>query len=359
MQYTRSNKLLTAYSRAQEKWAYEELPSLTGKVAIVTGANSRDGVGYHTAYRLALAGARVYVGARSQQKADGAIKNMLEDSPSLDAALLKPLVMDLSNFHEVQQVARRFLKDEDRLDILVNNAALLPGPVAFDSNGLSLSFATNYLGPFLFTTELVPLLKATAKQDPKNDVRVVIVGSTAHYDVPAGAKFNTLDDFNSLFAKPEDPISYYLHYGYTKREHRSYLHMNATPVRSNCFSQLTVFKVATILFAKELQRKFDVEGVPILVMNPNPGGVASDGSARYLGGRDSDIFREALTPAEGALTILFTAAHPEPVLDRAKYAGAFVLPFGGWKEASQQAQDPALAAQLWEGSEALLKTLLK
>ncbi|KAI0190492.1 short-chain dehydrogenase [Xylaria flabelliformis] len=316
-----------------EKWAYEELPSLTGKVAIVTGANSRDGVGYHTAHRLALAGARVYVGARSQQKADGAIKNMLEDSPSLDAALLKPLVMDLSNFHEVQQVARRFLKDEDRLDILVNNAALLPGPVAFDSNGLSLSFATNYLGPFLFTTELVPLLKATAKQDPKNDVRVVIVGSTTHYDVPAGAKFNNLDDFNSLFAKPEDPMSYYLHYGYTK--------------------------LATILFTKELQRKFNAEGVPILVMNPNPGGVASDGAARYLGGRDSDIFREALTPAEGALTILFTAAHPEPVLDRAKYAGAFVLPFGGWKEASQQAQDPALAAQLWEGSEALLKTLLK
>ncbi|KAI0858794.1 short-chain dehydrogenase [Xylaria cubensis] len=316
-----------------EKWAYEELPSLTGKIAIVTGANSRDGVGYHTAYQLALAGARVYVGARSQQKADEAIKNMLEDSPSLDAALLKPLVMDLSNFRKVQQVARRFLKDEDRLDILVNNAALLPGPVAFDSNGLSLSFATNYLGPFLFTTELVPLLKATAKQDPKNDVRVVIVGSTTHYDVPAGAKFNTLDEFNSLFAKPEDPMSYYLHYGYTK--------------------------LATILFTKELQRKFDAEGVPILVMNPNPGGVASDGAARYLGGRDSDIFREALTPAEGALTILFTAAHPEPVLDRAKYAGAFVLPFGGWKEASQQAQDPALAAQLWEGSEALLKTLLK
>ncbi|KAI0551745.1 short-chain dehydrogenase [Xylaria curta] len=316
-----------------EKWAYEELPSLVGKVAIVTGANSRDGVGYHTAYRLALAGARVYVGARSQQKADGAIKNMLEDSPSLDAALLKPLVMDLANFHEVQQVARRFLKGEDRLDILVNNAALLPGPVAFDSNGLSLSFATNYLGPFLFTTELVPLLKATAKQDPKNDVRVVIVGSTTHYDVPANAKFNTLDDFNSLFAKPEDPMSYYLHYGYTK--------------------------LATILFTKELQRKFDAEGVPILVMNPNPGGVASDGAARYLGSRDSDIFRKALTPAEGALTTLFTAAHPEPALDRAKYAGAFVLPFGGWKEASQQARDPELAAQLWEGSEALLKTLLK
>ncbi|KAI1735004.1 short-chain dehydrogenase [Xylaria scruposa] len=316
-----------------EKWAYEELPSLAGKVAIVTGANSRDGVGYHTAYRLALAGARVYVGARSQQKADGAIKNMLEDSPSLDAALLKPLVMDLSNFREVQQVARRFLKDENRLDILVNNAALLPGPVAFDSNGLSLSFATNYLGPFLFTTELVPLLKVTAKQDPKNDVRVVIVGSTTHYDVPAGAKFNTLDDFNSLFVKPEDPMSYYLHYGYTK--------------------------LATILFTKELQRKFDAEGVPILVMNPNPGGVASDGAARYLGSRDNEVFRKGLTPAEGALTTLFTAAHPEPVLDRAKYAGAFVLPFGGWKEASQQAQDPALAAQLWEGSDALLKTLLK
>ncbi|KAI0451268.1 short-chain dehydrogenase [Xylaria acuta] len=316
-----------------EKWAYEELPSLAGKVAIVTGANSRDGVGYHTAYRLALAGARVYVGARSQEKADGAIKNMLEDSPSLDAALLRPLVLDLCNFGQVQRVARRFLEDEDRLDILVHNAALLPGPVVFDSNGLSLSFATNYLGPFLFTTELLPLLTATAKRDPKNDVRVVVVGSTAHYDVPAGARFSSLDDFNSLFAKPEDPVSYYLHYGYTK--------------------------LATVLFTKELQRKFDAEGVPVLVMNPHPGGVATDGSARYLGGRDGDLFRKALSPADGALTILFAAAHPEPALDRAKYGGAFVLPFGGWKEASEQAQDPAAAAQLWEGGEALLKTILK
>ncbi|KAI0909974.1 short-chain dehydrogenase [Ustulina deusta] len=315
-----------------EKWAYEELPSLAGKVAIVTGANSRDGVGYHTAHRLALAGARVYVGARSQEKADGAIKNMLEDSPSLDAASLRPLVMDLSDFHQVRRVARRFLEDEDRLDILVNNAALLPGPVTFGSNGLSLSFATNYLGPFLFTTELVPLLTATAKQDPKNDVRVVIVGSTAHYDVPAGTRFSSLDDFNTLFAKPEDPMSYYLHYGYTK--------------------------LATILFAKELQRKFDADGVPVLVMSPNPGGVASDGTARYLGGRDNDLFRAALSPADGALTILFAAAHPEPALDRAKYAGAFLLPFGGWKEASDLARDPALAAELWKGSETLLKTLL-
>ncbi|KAI0468715.1 short-chain dehydrogenase [Xylaria cf. heliscus] len=316
-----------------EKWACEELPSLAGKVAIVTGANSRDGVGYHTAYQLALVGARVYIGARNQEKADGAIKNMLEENPSLDPALLRPLVMDMCNFREVQRVARQFLKDEDRLDILVNNAALLPGPVAFDSNGLSLSFATNYLGPFLFTTELMPLLTATAKQDPKSDVRVVIVGSTSHYDVPAGARFSSLDDFNSLFTKPEDPMSYYLHYGYTK--------------------------LATILFTKELQRKFDAEGVPVLVINPNPGGVATDGAARYLGGKDNDIFRGALSPVEGALTILFTAAHPEPALDRAKYAGAFVLPFGGWKEASDQARDPVLAAQLWEAGEALLKTILK
>lgn len=181
--------------------------------------SSRDGVGYHVASQLALKGARVYVGARSQEKADAAIKNMQEDNRSIDAALLKSLIMDLCDFQSVKRAARRVLESEKRLDILVNNAAVLPGPVTLNANGISVSFTTNYLGPFLFTTELLPLLTATAKLSPENDVRVVNVGSTAHYDAPASARFGSLDDFNNAFGSPDDPMSAYLHYGYTKRQY--------------------------------------------------------------------------------------------------------------------------------------------
>jgi NAD(P)-dependent dehydrogenase (short-subunit alcohol dehydrogenase family) len=216
------------------------MPSLNGKLAIVTGAksvkpsgidgeksikltqytspSSRDGIGYHVAYQLVLKGARVYVGARSQEKANTAIKNMLEDNQSIDAALLKPLIMDLCDFQSVQRAARGILESEERLDILVNNAAVLPGPVSFEANGISVSFATNHLGPFLFTTELMPLLTATAKLGPENDVRVVNVGSTAHYDAPASARFGSLNDFNNLFGSPDNPMTAYWHYGYTKCE---------------------------------------------------------------------------------------------------------------------------------------------
>ncbi|KAI1114779.1 short-chain dehydrogenase [Nemania sp. NC0429] len=318
-----------------EKWAYDELPSLEGKVAIVTGANSRDGVGYHVAFQLALKGARVYVGARSQEKADNAIKNMQEDSPSLSAAELKPLVMDLCDFRSVQRAARLVLDSEQRLDILVNNAAVLPlpGPMTLTADGISMPFATNHLGPFLFTIELLPLLTATAKLSPQSDVRIVNVGSTTHYDAPASARFASRDDFNNAFGSADDPMSAYLHYGYTK--------------------------LATMLFTKELQRRFDADGTPVLVTSPHPGGVASDGAARYQGSRDTEAFRSALSPADGALTPLFAAAHPEPALERAKYAGAFLLPFGGWKEASAAARDPELAAQLWSASEALLAEVLR
>jgi NAD(P)-dependent dehydrogenase (short-subunit alcohol dehydrogenase family) len=320
---------------------------------------------------------------------------MLEDSPSLNAAALKPLAADLGNFSDVQRAAREFIAAEDRLDILVNNAAVLPCPVTFDAHGLSVPFGINYLGPFLFTIELVPLLAATAGCDPATDVRVINVGSTAHLDVPAGVQFGSIDDFNNLFGNKGDFTSQYHHYGYTKREYQLILSMpmstlcifsplllllrhlayslplktifrgppiNFSPkkLKSSLWILLTSIKlpVASLLFTKELQRRFDTQGARVLVLAPHPGAIVSDGAVKNLGSIESKLLAKVLSPSDGALTPLFAAAHPEPAQDRAKYAGAFLLPFGGWREASEQARDPKLAAQLWEASVALLKSIL-
>jgi hypothetical protein len=83
-----------------------------------------------------------------------------------------------------------------------------------------------------------------------------------------------------------------------------------------------------------------------------------DGAAVFLGGRDNDIFRNAFTPFEGAITPLWAAAHPEPAQDRKKYAGSFLLPYGGWKEPSALARNADAAKQLWETSEKILEKVL-
>ncbi|KAF5546519.1 light induced alcohol dehydrogenase Bli-4 [Fusarium mexicanum] len=312
-----------------KKYSLDDIPSLTGKVALVTGVNTPDGVGYHIAHQLALKGAKVYIGARNLQKATKAIGTILAESPQLKPEALAPFAVDMGNFKQVQFAARKVVADEPRLDILVNNAAVLARPFDKDGNGISVSFGINHLGPFLLARELLPLLNKTQAEHP--GVRIVNVASTAHYDVPAGAKFGSLEDFNNTYGSENEPLANYLRYGYSK--------------------------LATILHTKELQRRFDQEGVDILALSVHPGGVATNGAAGYLGGRDNDVFRSNLSPFEGAITPLFAAAHPEPARHRDKYAGSFIMPFGGLKEPTEDANNAELAKQLWTTSEKVTNTV--
>jgi NAD(P)-dependent dehydrogenase (short-subunit alcohol dehydrogenase family) len=100
-------------------------------------------MGYNVAQQLALKGAKVYVSARSLEKADNAIKQMKEDHPSLAREdLLRPLALELGDLQNINAVAAKFAAEEKRLDVLVNNAALLARPLDLDKNGISVSFAT-------------------------------------------------------------------------------------------------------------------------------------------------------------------------------------------------------------------------
>jgi hypothetical protein len=84
----------------------------------------------------------------------------------------------------------------------------------------------------------------------------------------------------------------------------------------------------------------------------------TDGAADYLGSRDHASFQKAFSPSEGAITPLWAAAHPDPAKDRSMYAGAFLLPYGGWKEPSELARNVDTAKQLWETSENVLAAVL-
>jgi NAD(P)-dependent dehydrogenase (short-subunit alcohol dehydrogenase family) len=317
----------------EEKWDLSDLPSLAGKTALVTGANSSNGIGWHIAHQLAIKGAKVYVGARSLDKAQQAIADLVEASPQLATQQLRPFVADLGNFKEIYSAAQGLLSNEDRLDIVVNNAGLLARPLDTDSHGISVSVATNHLGPFTLTQNLLPLLKKTA-EIKDSDVRVVNVASTAHFDVPSTAKFASLADFNESFGSTDDQMSNYIRYGYSK--------------------------LMNILFNIELQRRFDAEGVPIIAMSLHPGGVATTGAIKYNGG-DAEAMRKMegiFSPFEGAITPLFAAAHPEVREKEMEYKGAFLLPWGGVKGPSALARDECAARDLWKTSEEVLRIAL-
>lgn len=309
-------------------WSLSELPSLSGKVALVTGANSLGGIGGNIAHQLALKGAKVYVGARSLEKANAGIKAILSQSPSINASSLKPFVADIGNYPAVKDIAEKLLQEEQRLDILVNNAAILPVEVENDSWGVSTTMGTNYLGPFLLTKLLLPLMEKTAKEDSGNDVRIVNVASTGHYFTPPGAGFASLSDWNNTF--------------------------DGIPNQPPIVNRYAFSKTANILFSRELQRRLSAAGVPILVTAPHPGAVSTEGAGRYVG-VGSEEWKSMISPYEGALTPLWCAAHPEVRRRESEFRGKYVMPFGGLKETTELAASEEEARTLWETSERVLE----
>jgi len=109
----------------------KDLPSLAGKVYIVTGAAS--GIGYQLTKILYLKGATVYIAARSQARCDGAVEQLLSETNSSSAherirGKLGTLVVDLSDLSTIRPGVESFLKKESRLDVLVHNAAVMGPP---------------------------------------------------------------------------------------------------------------------------------------------------------------------------------------------------------------------------------------
>ncbi|KAF8994912.1 short-chain dehydrogenase [Cyathus striatus] len=316
-----------------EKWDLNLIPDLTGKVALVTGAAATDSIGFNIAHQLALKGAKVYIGARTTEKAEIAINAIISSSPSVSKELLKPFIAELSDLKQVKATSDKFLADESRLDLLIHNAARGPTPMAVDSNGLSLCIVVNHLAPFIITKALLPLLKATAAKS--SDVRVVT--ESFKYDAGGG------DDLYPCLYR----------YGHSK--------------------------LANVLFAYQLQKRLNEEGVDILSLTLHPGTVKTgmnalavlstiahifitiagsvDYVARFGGG---NLFDRAFTPLEGAITPLFAAVAPEVRNDKAKFGGAYLMPFGKVSpdDTSEDAKNPALADELWNTSEEVVAELL-
>ena len=133
-----------------------DVPDQTGKLAVVTGANS--GTGKEAAKHLAAAGARVVLAVRTPAKGEAARAEILAEHPD---AQLEVRRIDLADLASVQEFADRLTADEPHLDLLVNNAGVMHPPTRITTkDGFELQFGSNFLGPFALTVRLLPLVLA-------------------------------------------------------------------------------------------------------------------------------------------------------------------------------------------------------
>jgi NAD(P)-dependent dehydrogenase (short-subunit alcohol dehydrogenase family) len=151
-------------------WNVTDIPNLSGKVAVVTGANG--GLGFESAKALAGAGAHVVMAARNLDKARRAHDEILG---SQTEASLDIVELDLGSLDSVRDAAQMISDKYAKIDILINNAGLMALPERRTADGFEMQFGVNHLGHWVFTNGLLKSLLAA------DAARVVTVTSTAHH----------------------------------------------------------------------------------------------------------------------------------------------------------------------------------
>ncbi len=276
-------------------------PDISGRVALVTGANT--GIGLVTARELARRGAHVFLACRSASHAQAALDAIRAASGNQK---VEALALDLGDFASVRQCANAFLARGLPLHLLVNNAGLA-GSRGFTASGFELAFGVNHMGHFLLTQLLLERLKASAP------ARIVTVASRAHTRTDG-------IDWNAL----------------------------RQPTRTRtAIHEYAVSKLANVWFSAELGRRLAGSGVTTYALHP--GVVASDVWRSVPWPFRSLIKLRMISTEEGAKTSLYCATAPQCAGESGLYYDKCRV-----RPASSLGQDTALAQELWQRSEAWL-----
>ncbi|MCV7152904.1 SDR family NAD(P)-dependent oxidoreductase [Mycolicibacterium pyrenivorans] len=162
------------------KWTAADVPDQSGRVAVVTGANT--GIGYEAAAVLARKGAGVVIASRNLEKAREAARRIEAAHPHADVALQE---LNLASLASVRTAADELRAAYPRIDLLINNAGVMYPPKQTTDDGFELQFGTNHLGHFALTGLLLDTLL------PVEGSRVVTVASIAH-NIQGGIHFDDL-----------------------------------------------------------------------------------------------------------------------------------------------------------------------
>ncbi|WP_030397509.1 MULTISPECIES: oxidoreductase [Kitasatospora] len=297
----------------QQGWTADRIPDQTGRVFVVTGANS--GLGLATTRAIARKGGQVVLAVRDEAKGRRAAAEITAAQPG---ARLEVRRLDLADLDSVRAFAERLRADGTRPDVLVNNAGVMAPPRTLNAQGHEIQFAANHLGHFALTGLLLDLL-AEGK-----DPRVVTVSSTNHRQ---GKVF--FDDLSG--ERKYSPMGYY-----------------------------NQSKFANAVFGWELHQRLAAAGSPVRSLLAHPGYTATNLQTSSPVGMVKVLFGRILTPLaqapdQGALPQLFAATAAEVE------SGQFIGPDGmaelrGTPKVVQlapSAADAETGKRLWELSERL------
>jgi NAD(P)-dependent dehydrogenase (short-subunit alcohol dehydrogenase family) len=234
------------------KWTSADIPDQTGRVAVITGANT--GLGYETAAALAAKGAQVVLAVRNLDKGKDAALRIGQTTPGAKVELQE---LDLTSLDSVRSAAEQLKSDHDSIDLLINNAGVMFTPKSTTKDGFELQFGTNHLGHFAFTGLLLDRVLAARGS------RVVTVSSVGHRFARHGIRF--------------DDIQWDRDYS-----------------RVGAYGQA---KLANLLFTYELQRRL--------------AGTQTIATAAHPGGSRTELTRN-LPPLVGAATRLLEPLFQDP-----------------------------------------------
>ncbi len=304
-------------------WTADAIPDLSGKVIVVTGANS--GIGLEAARELARHRAHVVLACRNPSKAEGALAALRAEVAD---ASVETMPLDLASLASVRAFAGAFHDKHERLDVLCNNAGIMAIPLTRTTDGFEMQIGTNHLGHFALTGLLLDVLESTPHS------RVVTVSSGAHRIGRI-----RLDDLN-------------WQQGYRK------------------WAAYGQSKLANLLFAYELQRRFEAARANTASVACHPGYAATNlqavgpqmqGSSRMERLMELGNRLAAQSAHMGALPTLYAATAPDVA------GGDFIGPDGfgqTWGhpkkvQSNRRSHDRTVAAGLWQLSEKLTGVVYK
>ncbi len=297
------------------RWTANDIPDQSGKIAVITGANS--GLGFEAARALARKGAHVVLTGRNEQKLEDATKRILEETPQ---AKLTSMRLDLADLASVRSFAEEYLRQFDQLHILINNAGVMGIPYRQTADGFEMQFGTNHLGHFALTALLLPAIRNTP------GARVVNVSS-----------------------------------GFAQR---GKMHFDDLNMESNYrpWAAYAQSKLANQLFTTELQRRFEAAGIDAISVAAHPGYAATNlqAVAPQMSNSRMRLWMMGLmnrflaqSAEQGALPILYAATAPD--VKGGEYFGPDgLMEMRGYPtrvKMQPEAHDPEATSKLWELSE--------
>ncbi|KAL8783741.1 MAG: hypothetical protein Q9213_004422 [Squamulea squamosa] len=303
-----------------QQFALEQVPKLTGKVALITGGS--EGIGYgcsHTMLKNDIK--KLFILSVSKDVVDGAVNAVKEEMGQEAADKIVWLQCDLSDWKGVKTTADKIASQTDRLDILVANAGRGIMTYQVTDYGVDRHMALNHMGHVILISHLLPVMKKTASES--NMVRIVILASNAHQSAPSDCKFESLDELNQDLGP------------------------NAQYGRS---------KLAGILYARYLQKHLTASHPNILANATHPGVVQTKMSTQDihepypLGGYAMSV---GMAPVKkdlwmGAVSTMFAAT-------KTTKSGQYICPPAVPESGSNLAQDEELGERLMKLTRDVIK----